>query len=81
MTELKVYNLADDREIHTGNGTLLCSINNHNLKIDYMYNILNDIVDFNYVHEYERDTCRAFETELKDHIRHHWLSKLNIKKR
>lgn len=81
MTELKVYNLADDRETHKSAGTLLCSINDHNIKMDYVYNILNDTVDFSYAYEYERDTCKAFETELKDHVRHHWLSKLNTKKR
>lgn len=81
MTELKMYNLADDKEVHTGSGTLLCSVNDHNLKINYEYNILKDTIFFNYVCEYERDICQAFATELKDHIRHHWLSKLNTKKR
>jgi len=81
MVELKIYNLADDEEVHTGSGTLLCSVNDHNMKIGYVYDILNDRIIFNYMKEYERDACQAFETELKEHVRHHWLSKLNTKKR
>ncbi len=81
MAELKVYNLADDNEVHTGSGSLLCSINDRNMRIDYVYDILTDRVVYNCMKEYDHDTCKAFETELKDHIRHHWLSKLNTKKR
>jgi len=81
MVELKIYNLADDEEVHTGSGTLLCSVNDHNMKIGYVYDILNDRIIFNYMKEYERDACQAFEIELKEHVRHHWLSKLNTKKR
>lgn len=81
MAELKVYNIGDSEEIHTGSGSILCSINNHNMKIGYVYNILDDQIIFNYMKEYEREACQAFETELKDHAKHHWLSKLNNKKR
>ena len=81
MAESEICTLINDKEVHTGSGILLCPINNYNLKISYVYNILNNTVIFNYVHEYERDVCRVFEAELKDYIRHHWLSKLNTKKR
>ena len=81
MAELKVYNIADDEEIHNGCGTILCSINSHNMKIGYVYNILENQIIFNYGKEYEREACQAFEKELKEHVSCHWLSKLNTKKR